>query len=304
MRRFAAACLLIAVAAQAQDLPQRVLALLEPAVRPQAQILMQAKRFADVEALLSNAPAQTPQQQSEQLAVHGGLEFVSGQMESAVASFQQASALKPLSEADEFTLAMAYTRLAKDEDARLVLIKLTGANPSAALYPYWLGRIDYDQRRYESAVAHLSRATELDPKSARAWDSLGLAYDMQGKAEQALQAFGQGVTVNREQSKPSPWPPHDLGALLLRIGRTKEAEIALREALQYDPQMEQAHYHLGRALEKEEANEEAIKEYEIAMREDSSATDVCYSLAMLYRKLQRTKEAEETFAEWRRRSGN
>jgi tetratricopeptide (TPR) repeat protein len=302
--RFMAVFLIIAALSQAQDLSQRVIALLGRGVRPQVESLLRAKRFADVEALVSAVPALTPLQQSEQFAVRGGLDFVSGNMKSAVKCFQQASALHPLSEPDQFTLAMAFVRLGSEEEARSTLTTLAQSDPGAALYPYWLGRIDYAQRRYESAVALLTKATVLDAKSARAWDSLGLAYDMQGKADQARQAFAQGASVNRQQANPSPWPPHDLGALLLRIGHTKEAETAFKEALQYDPQMEQAHYHLGRALDKDGVNDGAVKEYKIAMQEDPSATDVCYSLAILYRKMQRTVDADAAFAEWRHRSAN
>lgn len=65
--------------------------------------------------------------------------------------------------------------------------------------------------------------------------------------------------------------------------------------------MEQAHYHLGRALEKDGADDEALQQYSKAMDEDKNASDVCYSLAMLYRKLGRDKDADIAFAEWRRR---
>jgi tetratricopeptide (TPR) repeat protein len=225
-------------------------------------------------------------------------------MDNAVECFQQAAAFQALGEPDRFTLAMAFVRLGHAEEARSELTKLAQDDSTAALYPYWLGRIDYDQRRYQSAVVHLTQATVLDAKSARAWDSLGLAYDMQGKADEALKAYEEGAKANRQSAHPSPWPPHDWGAFLLRVGKTKEAESALREALQYDPRMQQAHYHLARALEKDGADETAISEYKIAMQQDLSETDACYSLALLYRKMQRMAEAEATFAEWRRRRDN
>jgi tetratricopeptide (TPR) repeat protein len=224
-----------------------------------------------------------------------------GHMQNAADDFQQAAKSKPLSESDRFTLAMALVKLGRHDDARRELNALATREPGKAIYSYWLGRIDYDQRRYDEAIAHLKQATELDAKSARAWDSLGLAYDMQGKSEEALKALQEGVRLNREQAHPSPWPPHDLGALLLRMEQTKQAEAAFREALQLDPQMEQAHYHLGRALEKEGVNDEAINEYRLAVNEDQTSADACYSLAMLYRRVHRDQDAAGMFAEWRKR---
>jgi TolA-binding protein len=75
----------------------------------------------------------------------------------------------------------------------------------------------------------------------------------------------------------------------------------LRESLRYDSSFTQAHYHLGRTLEKEGNPTEAIDEYLAAVSSDPEASDACYSLAMLYRKLHRDAEADAMFAELKRR---
>ncbi len=281
------------------DIQQRVLRVLGP----QAEALLKNKQFSEVESMLTTAPANTDPARSEIAALEGALEFLGGDMKSAAKHFQEAAAISALRETDRFTLAMAWVQLGQDADAREQLTQLARQQPQKALYAYWLGRVDYDQRRYAEGVEHLKRATQLDPKSARAWDSLGLAYDMQGNVDEAVKAFDESVRVNREQPRPSAWPPHDLGAFLLRTGETQRAESALREALRYDPAMQAAHYHLGRVLEKKGSNEEAVNEYATAAKLDLKAADVCYSLAMLYRKMHREKEAEAMFAEWRKRRG-
>jgi len=88
---------------------------------------------------------------------------------------------------------------------------------------------------------------------------------------------------------------------LLRMGKSKDAERELRESLRYDPKLAQAHYHLGRVLEKEGRETEAIDEYLSAVSGDTGSPDACYSLAMLYRKLHRDTEANAMFAEFKRR---
>jgi tetratricopeptide (TPR) repeat protein len=124
---------------------------------------------------------------------------------------------------------------------------------------------------------------------------------MQGLLGKALGAFEKAASLNREQAHPSPWPPHDLGYLLLRMDKSRDAEPALRESLHYDPKLAQAHYHLGRILEKEGRETEAIDEYVAAVSGDTQASDACYSLAMLYGKLHRDVEANAMFAEFKRR---
>jgi tetratricopeptide (TPR) repeat protein len=222
-------------------------------------------------------------------------------MSAAVEAFTKAAELAPLNDNDTFTFAMAFVNLGGDTHARALLDGLAEKHPERAIYLYWLGRLDYDQRRYKEAVEKLRKAAGLDPKSARVWDSLGLAFDMQGQLEQALGTFEKAASLNREQAHPSPWPPHNLGYLLLRMDKSNDAEAALRESLQYDPKLTQAHYHLARTLEKQGKETEAIEQYVAAVSGDSAASDACYSLGMLYRKLHRDVEANAMFAEYKRR---
>jgi Flp pilus assembly protein TadD len=229
------------------------------------------------------------------------VEFLDGKMDAAAAAFGEAARLAPLNDRDNFTLAMALVKLGDDSRARAILAGLAESHPDSAIYLYWQGRLDYDQRRYEEAVEKLGRATKLDPQSGRSWDSLGLAFDMQGRAEQARGAFEKAAALNRAEAHPSPWPPHDLGYLLLRGDQLREAEAALRESLRYDPNLAQTHYHLARVLEKEARDNEAIDEYVRAVSLDTTSPDACYSLAMLYRKLHRDTDAEAMFSEYKKR---
>ena len=70
---------------------------------------------------------------------------------------------------------MVYVHVGHPEWARAALESLAAENPKDALYPYWLGRLDYDGHEYDGAIRHFQRAIELDPRMARAYDNLGLA---------------------------------------------------------------------------------------------------------------------------------
>jgi tetratricopeptide (TPR) repeat protein len=257
--------------------------------------------FEMVERLLTGLNPATRAERSEVLALRGGVQFVEGKMNPAARNFQEASELAPLKDAASFTFAMALVRLEDEAHARRLLIDLADKYPARAIYVYWLGRLDYSRRRYEKAVEELTRAAELDPQSPRIWDSMGLAFDMQGRMDQALAAFQKAASLNRVLAHPSPWPPHDLGFLLLRMDEAKQAEASLREALRYSPPMPQAHYHLGRALEKQARDTEALEEYRNAIAADTAFADPCYALAMLDRKLHRGPEAMAMFTEFRKR---
>lgn len=259
------------------------------------------KNFTRVEEILSTAKASDRSEHAELLALRGAVFFLAGQTNLAVDEFNQAERMAPLQDGDRFTLAMALVKLGDTKRASEALADLSKRYPSRAIYIYWLGRIDYDQRRYDEAAAKFNKAIELDPVASRSWDSLGLTYDMQGRLGPALASFEKAAVLNRRQQQPSPWPPHNLGYLLLRMDREREAEESLRESLRYDPGLAPSHYHLARTLEKEGREEEAVAEYLRALATDGTATDACYSLAMLYRRLHRTEDAERMFGEYRRR---
>ncbi len=260
-----------------------------------------SNHYVQVIDVLARAKPSTSAEQAELFSVEGAVEFLAGNMREASQDFLKASDLAPLRDGDRFTLAMALIRLGDSKRSAAILTELAEKNPQYAIYPYWLGKIYYDQRRYPEAVAQLQKSVQLDSTSARVWDSLGLAFDMQGNLDQALSALQTGANLNRAAAHPSAWPPHDLGFLLLRLERFMEADVALRESLRYDPHFAQAHYHLARTLEKEGKDTEAITEYTSALSTDSASPDACYSLASLYKKLHRDQEASAMFAEYRKR---
>lgn len=259
------------------------------------------KDLAAVDHLLADAPLPDDKARADLMSLRGVIAFLEGNMNAAASNFGAAQRIAPLADGDTFTEAMALVNLGSRAEARKLLRKLTQSHPERPIYIYWLGRLDYDEHRYEEAAAKLQQSLALDPKSARAWDSLGLAFDMQGRADQAQDAFEKAAALNRVQPHPSPWPPHDFGYWLLRMNRVGDAEAAFRESLHYDPAFAQAHYHLGRTLEKEDREPEAISEYLAALKTDQTSADVCYSLAVLYRKLHREPEAAAMFAEYKKR---
>jgi tetratricopeptide (TPR) repeat protein len=234
-------------------------------------------------------------------ALAGATEFLRGRMAEAAAAFRQSDALAPLGERDRFTLAMALVNLSDAAGARRELDRLNAAHPDRPLYLYWLGRVDYEQRLYREAAEKFRRVIHLDPLSSRAYDNLGLTLDMLGEPEEAHAAMTKAVELNRKLAQPSGWPPHNFGALLLRLQRLPEAETALRESLRYDAGLAMTHYHLGRVLDAEGRDSEAIEEYRAATSANPPVVEAFYSLGLVYRRNDRTAEAEAAFAEYKKR---
>jgi tetratricopeptide (TPR) repeat protein len=289
-------------AAQGEDIYQRLARALAECGQSEALVgELRAQHFTRVEESLASLKPVNDEQRAELLGLRGAVEFLDGKMAAAAEAFREAEKIRPAKESDRFTLAMALVKLGDDGEARAVLASLANQHAASAIYWYWLGRMDYDLRRYSEAIENLEKALSLDPSSARVWDSLGLAWDMQGQMDEARKAFEKAVSLNRAQPQPSAWPPHNFGYLLLRLGETAAAEDALRESLRYDAKLARTHYYLARVLEREGRANEAVQEFKIAVTGDPASADACYSLAMLYRRLHFENEASDMFAEYRKR---
>ncbi len=261
------------------------------------------KEFERLEAVLIQA-AQTaaPKERAAAIcALLAALEFANARTRQAVQGFRQADALSPLDDGDRFTLSMALIDLGDVTDARAELSRLNDARPNQAIYWYWLGRLDYDQRLYDTAIQKFKRVVDLEPGAARGYDNLGLTYDMLGRTEEALSAFTKATALNRKLPAPSPWPPDNLGYFLFRQQQIEEAETSLREALRYQPKFALAHYHLARVLESKSRNDEAIAEYKAAAALDGKFALPLYSLGVLYRRRGQQTDSETALAEYRRR---
>jgi len=260
--------------------------------------------YERAEALLLEAAEAHPQSPAV-LRLLGGVFFVRGRPLNAAVALKKAEAIAPLDERSRFTLVMAYVALGRRDWARPELAKLLEAAPANPLYPYWAGRLDYDDGQYATAVKSLQRAIELDPRFMRAHDNLGLCYETLGRFDEAVRSYEEAIRLDGRQKTRSPWPPLDLGLLLTRLDRLDEAEARFRESLACDPGFPQAHYQLGITLEKKGRATEAVAELEEAARLDPASAEAQYALARLYRRGGEEEKAERArlrFQELRKES--
>lgn len=230
----------------------------------------------------------------------GDVAFRLGDFWNSAIALKKADALEPLDENRRFIMAMAFVEIGRPHWARVEITRLAGANPDSPLYPYWLGRLDFDEQRYDDALAHLERALRIHPRFFRAHDRIGLCLQGLGKWDQALEHHLEAVRLNREEAKPSAWPPANLGQALYRLDRLDEAEEALREALSYDAAMPEAHYHLGVLLNKRNRPDEGVKHLERAAELEPGNSKPHYALARSYRRAGETQKAKAALDRFRK----
>jgi len=242
---------------------------------------IKARNYARAEALLAGQIERQPKS-PELLSMLGGVFFLDGKYLNCAVAMKKAEALASLGPRERFTLAMGYIILNHRDWARPELEKLADADPRSPLYPYWLGRIDYDAMQFSAAEAHFQKALNLNPKFMKAYDNLGLTYEALAQYDDAVRVYRQATLMNRSESTPSPWPPLNLGTLLVKLARLPEAELYLEESLKYDSRFPKAHFQMGVLLEKQKKDDQACKELLEAVQDDPSYPEPHYLLGRIY----------------------
>jgi tetratricopeptide (TPR) repeat protein len=266
--------------------------------RTELQNALNQRDYKRAESLLVEEAEREPKSvhAAKALTLAGGIFFLDGEYPNSVIAWKKAEAIAPLDDRSRFTLAMAYIKLNRRDWSRPELEKLVAGQPQNALYLYWLARLDYDAMQHWAAIARLQKVVEIDPKMARAYDTLGLCYDYVGKPEEAIKSYNRAIELNRLEPKPSPWPHVDLAVTLISLNRLAEAENNLREALRYDAQLPQAHFQLGRVLEMRGELEAAVPEFNQAATLNPDYPEPHLSLGRIYNRLHQTSKAKAEIA--------
>jgi tetratricopeptide (TPR) repeat protein len=268
---------------------------LTPAQASQLQQAIDARDYITAEKLLLAEIDRAPHSANaaRQLAFAGSVYFLNHDYMNAAIAWKKSEAIAPLDPHLEFSLAMAYIRMARPDWARTVLESLAAKDAKEALYPYWLGRLDYDGHEYLKAISHFQHAIELAPGMARAYDNLGLCYYYQNQNALAVENYKKAIELDRASLHPSAWPYLNLAIALQFLNQLPDAETNLREALRLDPNLAQVHFQLGTVLEDLERPEAAIAELREAARINPAYPEPHMAMARIYHKLGQEPAARE-----------
>jgi tetratricopeptide (TPR) repeat protein len=255
--------------------------------RSELQNAVGTRDYLTAEKLLLSEINKDPHSQraAKLLAYVGSVYFLNADYLNAAIALKKSDAIAPLAPTLQFSLAMAYIRISHSDWARPVLESLAAQDPKEGLYPYWLGRLDYDGHDYPGAIRHFRHAIELSPGMARAYDNLGLCYFYQNENDLAIENYKKAIELDRGAPYPSPWPYLNLGIALQFLNKYEEAERELRESFRIDPAFKQAHLQLGLALEQEGRLQDALAELREAAHIDANYPEPHMAMARIYHKL-------------------
>jgi tetratricopeptide (TPR) repeat protein len=182
----------------------------------------------------------------------GLMQQETGDIVSAIPSFQKANHLNPSLFVPNLFLGNAYVHTGKAQEAIPLLIRAERINKSDPQAPLALGRAYYATGKFSAAAREFEHATALDPKLGTAWFSLGLAR---------LNKVEADARIMSTENKDSAFAGALYAESLEKQARFGEASTLYRSLIASQPQPPCIHSELGFALLRHREPAEATAEF-------------------------------------------
>ena len=132
------------------------------------------------------------------------------------------------------------------------------------------------QGRTEEAIAHYTKAIQLEPDYFNAHNNLGLARAARREFKEAALHFQAAVQI-----RPGTAGVHyNLAVALVSLGDWQAAERSVREALRIDPNFAEAHNDLGMMLAMQGKVEEGMVHFREALRLKPGYAEAAHNLRL------------------------
>ena len=188
--------------------------------------------------------------------------------EAAIPPLQKFIAEKPDVAFAHFQLAYAYTALKRPDDARQEYERSIALDPKMPEAQLNLGVLLLEKQP-AAAVAALRRAVELLPSESRPRYLLGLAQERSGDFSGAAESFAGAARLDPKDLDSLT----RLGQVLLRLGKSADAEGKFRAALGLQPNSPEALQGLAQSLDQQKKPQtvDAYRNYLAAEPDDKAA---------------------------------
>lgn len=192
-----------------------------------------------------------------QAMAQGAAQSKAGNFAQAVESYALVTRLEPGFAEGFFNLGLAEERVGNLDAARTNLEKAVRLKPTLRGANLFMGIIAYRENRFNDAEARLLAETRLDPKGAKAFMWLGVCHLAQDDAQKAIAPLDKAYALD----------PTDVDILYHR-GRAYllVANASFDAMFKVDHDSVRVHQVLGEAYAQAYRNEEAISEFELAVK--------------------------------------
>jgi len=205
--------------------------------------------------------------------------FRQNQPKESLRLFTDAARLKHPTADDLKVVALDYVLLSDyDDEAR-----------------YHLGRVRYQQNRFDLAIAAFKEVVRRDPRNIKAQNNLGLSLEAKNEIDAAITAYREAIKLDKNAPVHEEQPYLNLGALLAKSGRPEDAVSLLSQAEAIAPDSGKIRYQLSKAYFDLNRFEDARREAEKAVTLDPDQSSNHYLLGRIYQRSGSRALAAEQF---------
>jgi serine/threonine protein kinase/uncharacterized protein HemY len=221
------------------------------AFRAQADVLEAEGRHSDAIAAMQKAADLAPD--DWRFPMNLGVYFVAaGKLQQAANEFKKSAELADDNAIAYYNLGHVEAQLNQLDQAQADLQHSLAIEPHARTYEV-LSWLDAQLGKFPDAIAAAQKATEMEPSSYLAWDTLGDAYRrIPIKAQSARDATLQAIHFAEDIRKSSPRDAEllaTLARLYARVSDRDHASSAMRQAMLLAPSDPKVDYEAGVASE-------------------------------------------------------
>jgi tetratricopeptide (TPR) repeat protein len=234
-------------------------------------------------------------QSDDALYLLGYVHFRQDQPRESLETFARASKVRPPQAGDLKIAALDYVLLNDYTSAARYLEQSLAIDPADNEALYHLGRVRYQQNRFDLAIVAFDTLLQREPGNLKAEDNLGLCLEATGKSSAAIIAYRKAIEMDTKAEVHTEQPYLNLGKLLNTLNRESEARPVLMEAVKINEASAAAHYELGRSELALNHLEEARAQLERAAALDPHNSAPHYLLGRVLSRMGRQQEAAAEF---------
>src|SRR5271154_4000903 len=223
------------------------------------------------------------------------IRFRQNQPKESLRLFTAAASLKNPTADDLKLVALDYVLLGDYDDAARYLEQSVAMDPDNIEARYHLGRVRYQQNRFDLAITAFQEVVRRDPGNMKAQDNLGLSLEARNEVEGAIAAYREAIRLDTNLTAHDEQPYLNLGTLLAKSGRTEEAIPLLVRASTIAPNSGKERYQLAKAYFDLNRFEDARREAEKAVSLEPGESPNHYLLGRVYQRSGKSELAGEQF---------
>jgi tetratricopeptide (TPR) repeat protein len=204
-----------------------------------------------------------------------------GKSEEAIPYYRKALQIEPAFELAHFNLGSALDAQGKFDEAVSHYVEALRLDPEFAEARTNLATVFIRKGKIDEAVRQLRQALRTKPELAEAHYNLGVAYRYKGDYREAQKEWAKAIEIDPEHSKSL----NGLGNIALVSRSFDEAREYFLRAYEADSTLYEAAYNLALVLETLNENDEALRYYEIFLK--NAPPELGHLLPEIERKLGR-----------------